>query len=331
MRLIEQAWYQNHWLRWLLLPLSLLFWVLSSLRKWAYASGLKKSFNAGVPVIIVGNIGVGGNGKTPVVIYLVKLLQQMGITVGVTSRGYGGNAESYPLTVEADTRAEQAGDEPVLIYQRCQVATVIGPDRVANCQRLVEQGCQVIISDDGLQHYRLQRTLEIVIIDGQRRFGNGWLLPAGPLRELPSRLKQVDAVICNGAEAQGDELQLTLQPGHLVHVASGKTLSVDEFQQAHGKQAQALAGIGNPQRFFDTLAALDFQLHNPLGFVDHHKFIATDFEQFSSQQPLLMTEKDAVKCREFCPQNAWYLPVDGVLNEADAQHLTQLINTRVLN
>lgn len=331
MRLIEQAWYQNHPIKWLLLPLSLLFWGVSSLRNWAFSSGLKKSFKADVPVIIVGNIGVGGNGKTPVVIYLVNQLQQLGIRVGVTSRGYGGNAESYPLTLDSNSLPQQAGDEPVLIYQRCKVPVVVGPDRVANCKQLVAQGCQVVISDDGLQHYRLQRDLEVVIIDGQRRFGNGWLLPAGPLRELPSRLQTVDAVICNGGAPQPSELQLNLEPGHLVHIQSGKTLCVNKFIENYGGKVQALAGIGNPQRFFNTLNNLSFTLLKQSEFVDHHKFVASDFTVFDPQQPLLMTEKDAVKCRKICTDNAWYLPVDGVLSDADKQRLLHLINTRVLN
>ncbi|WP_394176125.1 tetraacyldisaccharide 4'-kinase [Thalassotalea litorea] len=331
MRLIEQAWYRNHAIKWLLLPLSLLFWLLSSIRKWAFRIGLKKRVNVEVPVIIVGNIGVGGNGKTPVVIYLVDLLQQLGVQVGVTSRGYGGTAESYPLNVDNNTTAEQAGDEPVLIYQRCQVPTVVGADRVANCQHLVAQGCQIIISDDGLQHYRLQRDLEIVIVDGQRRFGNGWLLPAGPLRELPARLQSVDAVICNGGVPAHGELQLTLQPGSLVHIQSGETISVQQFINHYGANVQALAGIGNPQRFFDTLRDLTFAVVEPTEFVDHHKFVVSDFAGFDSAIPLLMTEKDAVKCRDICPDNAWYLPVEGVLSESDKQRLLHLINTRVLN
>ncbi|QDP01744.1 tetraacyldisaccharide 4'-kinase [Thalassotalea sp. PS06] len=331
MRLIEQAWYQQHWLKWMLLPLSLLFWLLSSLRKWAFRLGLKKQFKVSVPVIIVGNIGVGGNGKTPVVIYLVKLLQRLNINVGVTSRGYGGKADNYPLTLDNGTSAQQAGDEPVLIFQRCNVPVVVGPDRVKNCQQLIELGCQVIISDDGLQHYRLQRDMEIVIIDGQRRFGNGWLLPAGPLRELPSRLNNVDVVICNGGQAKTGEMSLTLSPGALVHIKSGTSLPLEQFVSSHSSQAQALAGIGNPQRFFNTLTDLNLSLSKQVEFVDHHQFSAEDFQQFDDQQPLLMTEKDAVKCRNICPDNAWYLPVDGVLSEADEQHLLQLINTRVLN
>ncbi|TLU67621.1 tetraacyldisaccharide 4'-kinase [Thalassotalea litorea] len=331
MRLIEQAWYQNHPIKWLLLPLSILFWLLASIRTWAYSCGLKKSVKADVPVIVVGNIGVGGNGKTPVVIYLVDLLQKLGVRVGVTARGYGGNAQSYPLTLDPNTLPQQAGDEPVLIYQRCKIPVVVGPDRVANCKQLAAQGCQVVISDDGLQHYRLQRDMEIVIIDGQRRFGNGWLLPAGPLRELPSRLQTVDAVICNGGVPKSAEMQLTLQPEHLVHVQSGNTLSLEKFIEIHGRQVQALAGIGNPQRFFNTLTNLSFTLNKQSEFVDHHKFIASDFIAFDPELPLLMTEKDVVKCRNICANNAWYLPVDGVLSDADKQHLLHLINTRVLN
>lgn len=334
MRLIEKVWFKKHraryWLVPLLLPLTCVFWLLSSLRRFAFSSGLLKSYRVDKPIIVVGNIGVGGNGKTPVVVCLVELTKALGFKPGVISRGYGGKAETYPYLLDKNSTSAQAGDEPILIYQRCHVPVVVGADRVANAQRLIEQGCDIIISDDGLQHYRLQRDLELVIVDGKRLFGNGLLLPAGPLREGTWRLPQADLVIFNGnkpddiIEANDKSLLMTLAASVVINIKTAEQVSLVNFINDH-QTINAVAGIGDPQRFFDTLQTLGFTLLKQQGFVDHQDFTLDDFDQFKMELPLLMTEKDAVKCETFAQDNWWYLPVNAQFSEQDVQALRQKI------
>ena len=332
MRLIEKAWYQNHPIKWLLLPLNVLFYMLSALRRLLFRLKVLKQPPLTVPVVIVGNIGVGGNGKTPMVVYLVEQLKKRNVNVGVISRGYGGEKQQQPLLLNKDTTAVQAGDEPVLIYQRCNIPVVVSPDRVAAVKLLQQQGCSLIISDDGLQHYRLKRDVELVVVDGTRRFGNGWLMPAGPLREGLWRLKSVDKVIVNGGLADVGEAHMYLQAKQLVNLQSGAAINIDEFKQSHNTVVQAFAGIGDPQRFFNTVTELGFQIELKTGFVDHHQFSEQYFKPYidtlSSGIPLLMTEKDAVKCRSFAPDNCWYLPVDAQFDDNQGEQLIDLIITR---
>ncbi|WP_371372760.1 tetraacyldisaccharide 4'-kinase [Thalassotalea aquiviva] len=333
MRLIERAWYQNHPIKWLLLLLTPIFWALSALRRMAYRCHLLKQPKLPVPVVIVGNIGVGGNGKTPVVVYLVEQLKAKGFKVGVISRGYGGSVTDTPFVVSANVSAKEAGDEPVLIYQRTEVPVVIGSDRVKSVEQLISLGCNVVISDDGLQHYRLKRDVELVIIDGKRRYGNGWLLPAGPLREGIWRLNTVDRVIVNGGLADVDELAMSLSANKVININSGQQLSLEQFNaliKPIGK-VNAIAGIGNPQRFFNTLLRLKLPLAQSLGFVDHHQFQSSDFDQLDANIPLLMTEKDAVKCQGLVSDNAWYLPVDARFDQKQGEQLIELIITRCNN
>ncbi|WNC73690.1 tetraacyldisaccharide 4'-kinase [Thalassotalea psychrophila] len=333
MRLIEQAWYHNHPIKWLLLPFNVLFYLLSALRRILFNLGILKQPSLDIPVVIVGNIGVGGNGKTPVVIYLIEQLKQRGLKVGVISRGYGGEKRNSPLLLTNETTAEQAGDEPVLIFKRCQVPVVVSSDRVAAVNLLISQGCNMVISDDGLQHYRLKRDVELVIVDGKRRFGNGWLLPAGPLREGVWRLKTVDKVIINSGLADVNEQHMSLKGNKLVNVHDGSVVAVADFIDQHGKDnvVNAMAGIGNPERFFISLHELGFSLGQKIPFVDHHHFCETDFGQFSSNAPLLMTEKDAVKCSGIAPQNSWYLPVEAHFDDNQGEQLIDLIITRCKN
>jgi len=326
MRLIEKVWFQKHPAKWLLvpllLPLSLLFWLLSCLRRLAFTIGLKEKIRLSKPVIVVGNIGVGGNGKTPIVLYLVELLRLMGFNPGVISRGYGGNAPYYPYLLNDESTAELAGDEPVLIHQRCHVPVAVGSDRIASGQLLIEQGCDIIISDDGLQHYRLARSLELIIVDGKRLFGNGLLLPAGPLREGTWRLKESDLVIYNGSTNktgyQQGSLQMSLADTEICHLKSGKTVNITDFLEQHGS-VNAIAGIGDPNRFFNTLTSLAFTLDMQQAYVDHHHFTFDDFAHFADNIPLLMTEKDAVKCRGFAQEHWWYLPVNAQFSEQAEQ------------
>ena len=335
MRLIEKVWFHNHRAKYLLvpllLPLTALFWLLSRLRRLSFKWGVAKSKQLTKPVIVVGNIGVGGNGKTPMVIYLVELCRAMGLTPGVISRGYGGNAPNYPYFVTAQSTPEEAGDEPVLIQQRCQVAVAVGSDRIASAELLIEQGCDVIISDDGLQHYRLARQLELIIVDGKRRFGNGLLLPAGPLREGKWRLATADLVIYNGSTPavknhENQALQMNLTATELCNVQSGIRITLAEFL-IQNIQVNAIAGIGSPQRFFDTLKTNHFLLAEQQGFVDHHNFSRHDFSHFDDNIPLLMTEKDAVKCKSFSQSNWWYLPVDASFSQREQTELQDKINT----
>jgi len=285
------------------------------------------------PVIVVGNIGIGGNGKTPVVIHLVELAKILGLKSGVISRGYGGSVETYPFLLDETSTTSQAGDEPVLIYQRCKVPVVVGADRVANAQMLVDQGCDLIISDDGLQHYRLQRDLEVVVIDGKRLFGNGLLLPAGPLREGQWRLNRSDLLIFNGSKPENNTIEndksliMKLAASELINLKTGEKISLDSFLK-QWQIVNAIAGIGDPQRFFSTLEALSFNVENQQGFVDHKNFMINDFNQFKTNLPLLMTEKDAVKCQVFAQDNWWYLPVSAQFSEQDEQILRQ--KTQVL-
>ncbi|WP_019027495.1 tetraacyldisaccharide 4'-kinase [Colwellia piezophila] len=334
MRLIEKVWFNNHPAKWLLVPLllpvSALFGLLSSLRRLSFKLGLSKSVKLSKPVIVVGNIGVGGNGKTPMVIYLVELSRSLGLTPGVISRGYGGQAEHYPYLLDSSSTAAEAGDEPILIQQRCQVAVAVGSDRIASAELLIAKGCDIIISDDGLQHYRLQRDIELIIVDGKRLFGNGLLLPAGPLREGQWRLPYSDLVIYNGEVAadyqrssRGNNYpcaQMSLSAVELCNIQTGACISIDDFIVLHGS-VNAIAGIGAPQRFFDTLKVNKINIVEQQSFVDHHRFILNDFKGFDGNIPLLMTEKDAVKCRDFCQGNWWYLPVNATFNDAELQLL----------
>lgn len=333
MRLIEQAWYQNHPIKWLLLPFNFVFYLLSTLRRILFNLGVFTQPQLDIPVVIVGNIGVGGNGKTPVVIYLVEQLKLRGLKVGVISRGYGGEKRTSPLLLTSEITAEQAGDEPVLIFKRCQIPVVVSSDRVASVNLLINQGCNIVISDDGLQHYRLKRDVELVIVDGKRRFGNGWLLPAGPLREGLWRLKTVDKVIINSGLADVNEQHMYLKGDKLINVHDGSWVSVEDFKKQQDKDCvvNAMAGIGNPERFFISLHELGFSLGQKIAFVDHHHFCETDFDQFSANTPLLMTEKDAVKCSGIAPPNSWYLPVEAYFDENQGEQLIDLIITRCKN
>lgn len=233
---------------WLLLPLSVLFWLISSWRRFLWQKGWLASYRAPVPVIIVGNLSVGGNGKTPVVVWLVDQLQQRGVNVGVISRGYGSQAKQYPLLVSAQTDPQEGGDEPVLIAKRTGAPVCISPNRQQAIELLLRSfPCDLIISDDGLQHYPLQRDMEIVVVDGERVFGNGFVLPAGPLRELPARLKQVDLIIANGKSIPHTDTLMRLVPYYAINLKTQEKRLLTEFVQ---QPAIALAGIGHPPRFF---------------------------------------------------------------------------------
>ncbi|UNK26556.1 tetraacyldisaccharide 4'-kinase [Serratia plymuthica] len=320
--MIERIWSGSSLVYLLLLPLSWLYGLVSSLIRLSYRCGLRKSWRAPVPVVVVGNLTAGGNGKTPTVIWLVEQLQQRGYRVGVVSRGYGGKAASYPLVLDEHTTTQQAGDEPVLIYQRTGAPVAISPKRAEAVQALLQQQkLDVVITDDGLQHYALQRDFELVVIDGVRRFGNGWWLPAGPMRERASRLNSVNARIANGGVAQAGEIAMRLQAREAVNIASGARRPAAELPHV-----VAMAGIGHPPRFFATLEKLGVDVEKEVAFADHQEYQHAQLAALaSSEQTLLMTEKDAVKCRIFAQPNWWYLPVDAVLPPDQAESLLQSI------
>ncbi len=308
-------WYSNSKLAWLFLPFSLLFWLISQIRRALFSLNILSSYKSPKPVIIVGNLSVGGNGKTPVVVWLVEELQKQGLRVGVISRGYGSQSKTYPLLVTPETDPVQGGDEPVLIAKRTGVPVVISPNRQQAIELLLNtQDCDLIISDDGLQHYKLQRDIEIVVMDAERALGNGFVLPAGPLRELPSRLKNVDFVITNGGKNAYSDAVMTLVPHYAINLVTAEKRLLSEFSQG-----SAIVGLGNPQRFFTMLENLNIRLENTKAFQDHQHFEPQLLEKLAENQPLFMTEKDAVKCQAFAKENWWYVPVDAEIVEAENQ------------
>jgi tetraacyldisaccharide 4'-kinase len=323
--LLETVWYQHRWYHWplicLMAPLSLLFWALSALRRRAFASGFKQADKVSAAVVIVGNISVGGNGKTPLVIYLAQWLCQEGYRPGILSRGYGGKSKHYPLSVTADSLALDVGDEPVMMRQHVVCPMVVDPLRPRGAKRLIEQHqCNVILCDDGLQHYALDRDIEIVVMDGKRRWGNGFLLPMGPLREGLWRLASADFVVLNGGLATQSEHLMSLAPGRLMNVKyPNKSKALSDFAEP----VIAAAGIGNPQRFFELLVAKQVKLKACLSFADHYQFGKGDLPE----ETVLMTEKDAVKCRHFAHEDWWYLPVSAKLSEQFKQQFLHKLKT----
>lgn len=324
---IADHWYPDRWNQgrawlWLLWPLSAVFYAVTALRRLGYRRGLLASRRCPVPVIVVGNIAVGGTGKTPLVVALVETLRAHGYRPGIASRGYGGEPPRRPYSVGGDTRAEQCGDEPLMLARRTGVPVVVDRDRVAAALWLVEHHhCDIVISDDGLQHYRLQRDIEIAVIDGQRGLGNRRLLPMGPLREPVRRLHQVDFIVVNGTvtapvvipESIPATTAMGLRATQLVNLATAEAVPVAQWRG--GPRVHAVAGIGNPARFFATLEGLGLTvIAHP--FPDHHAFSAAELH-FGDALPVIMTEKDAVKCQsQVAGPNYWFLRVDAELPAA---------------
>lgn len=304
---IERQWYSRSYtlLTLVLLPFSWLFYAVSRLRYLLYRKQILKTVHFSIPIIIVGNITVGGTGKTPLVIWLAQYLRSHGYKPGIVSRGIGGVQSKQPIRVQSDSFPAIVGDEALLLFKRTQCPVMLCVDRVAAVAALLnETDCDIIISDDGLQHYRLNRDIEIAVVDGLRRFGNQCLLPAGPLREPVSRLDAVDFVMVQGS-ANYPEFSMQLQGDELV------SLKNPTFKKALPdlacKKIHAVAAIGNPTRFFATLrnAGIEVIEHR---FKDHYLYKASDFA-FADDLPIVMTEKDAVKCELFADERFWYLPV----------------------
>ncbi|MCL2907630.1 tetraacyldisaccharide 4'-kinase [Shewanella fodinae] len=324
---VNRIWYGRHWVRWLLWPLSWLFALISGLRRLAFRLGIKTQVKLPVPVIIVGNITVGGSGKTPMVIYLVEWLRRQGYRPGVISRGYG-SQQRHSRLVSATSTPADVGDEPCMIVRRTGVPMAVGADRIASAHLLLQSAIvDIIISDDGLQHYRLARDIELVVLDANRGLGNGMLLPAGPLREGAWRLETADFVLCNGALADSTaHFAMTLQPAGLKPVAS----DIDQVPPTTAQPVVALAGIGNPQRFFETLQRQGYSLSQAIVFADHHPYNIEDFTQVASQ-PIVMTEKDAIKCRTFAGAQWWYLAVDAVFSATFEAQLLECVRSVMSN
>ena len=324
---ITAAWYAGHPALGLLRPLEWLYRAVVQRKRARFLAGEGDIYRAPVPVVVVGNITVGGTGKTPMILWLIEHCRHQGLRVGVVSRGYGAQPPQLPWRVEADQPASVAGDEPLLIVQRSGVAMMIDPDRGrAVAALLATEPLDLILSDDGLQHYRLARDLELVLIDAARGLGNQHCLPAGPLREPVERLQSVDALLYNGAVNDPQAgYGFTLRPRALVNLRSGEQRPLSHFPP--GQALHAVAGIGNPQRFFNTLEGLHWR---PVAhaFADHAPFSAELFN-FSPALPLVMTEKDAVKCRAFAAEDWWYLAVDAEPSAAFVAWFTQQLQRLV--
>ncbi len=302
---LTKAWYQRRKWLYLLWPLSMLYRIIIFLRKYMYKVGLKSVQHFSPLVIVVGNVVVGGTGKSPMVSYLAKLLTQQGLRVGLISRGYKGKARSWPQIVCRDSDPVLVGDEAVMLVQQTGCVMAVGPDRPAALAALLQKyQLDCIISDDGLQHHALGRDLEIIMMDAQRGIGNGMLLPAGPLREPSQRLQQEEFLVMSG-EGVNDHYHMQLVPAQVVHLLTGQQRSLAEFAE---ENIAAMAGIGHPEKYFTLLdkAGLQFESY---AFADHHRYAVEDLNKIK-EPVILMTAKDAVKCQSFADARCWAVHVD---------------------
>ena len=317
---LEKFWYGGVSPPWWMTPLSAVYAAISRIRRSAYSMRWAPSTRLPCPVVVVGNLTVGGTGKTPLVCWLAGQLIELGFRPGVVSRGYGGASRAARL-VQATDNADQVGDEAILLARRSRVPVAIGRNRPAAAQLLINAGCDVIVSDDGLQHHALERDCEIIVIDGDRRFGNGRLLPAGPMRETTARLRQVDAVVVNGGEpGTGGALRMRLLATSAVAMKYGTTKPLREFSV---QSVHAIAAIGNPQRFFAMLRAIGINVIEH-ALPDHAKLSIDDIS-FADDLAVLMTEKDAVKCRDIAGPHHWYVPVSVAFAAGDAEKLRSIV------
>ena len=319
---LDNFWYSKNLVAILLRPLSWIFRLLAALRRMGYALRLLRRHRIRVPVIIVGNITVGGTGKTPLVIWLANYLKSVGYHPGIVSRGYGGKASRWPQQVRHDSDPKVVGDEAVIIARHTRCPMAAGPDRVAAAEALLTYAqCDIVISDDGLQHYALERDIEIAVVDGVRRMGNGYFLPAGPLRESPKRLRKVDFVVANGVKRPG-EILMRMQVGKLRNINFPK--ETRDLHLLKGRPVHAVAAIGNPDRFYRILAQAGVRgkRHD---FVDHYFFKPEDIT-FGDNLPVIMTEKDAVKCQPAPGNNYWYLVVKAQVEERFGYELVEKLH-----
>ena len=334
---MQHIWYEDSLVYWIFLPLSWLFAGLISARKIIFERGILRSFTIKVPVVVVGNITVGGTGKTPVVIWLAQQLKQRGMQPGIVSRGYGGSVGQEPMRVNSDSDPNIVGDEAVLLAQRSACPVIVHPNRVRAAQELSGLGIDVIIADDGLQHYRLARQFEIAVIDGMRGFGNGKLFPAGPLREPVSRLESVDHTLVNKSIMCSESAISDLPTGFFVSdfylkgtiVRSLNKREETPLTKFAGRKVHAVAALGNPSRFFRFLESHGLQVIEH-AFPDHSRLTEKDL-RYDDEFDVLMTEKDAVKCSGLSTERCWYVPVEvevdrpqDLLNELQSRLLMQV-------
>lgn len=321
-------WLQHHWYRitplhLILFPLSLIFRLLVAVRREMYLNGTLTSHQLLLPVIVIGNITVGGTGKTPLTLALAQQLVELGWHPLIISRGYG-RTISRPQKVSLSSTSTQVGDEPLLMAQRDICPVWVGANRVATARTALQNHplCDVVLCDDGLQHYRLQRDVEIAVIDGVRGFGNGLILPAGPLREPVSRLQTVDAVVVNGGETIAGQFLMRLSGDVFYNLPdTTRKAAPADF---HKRNIHAVAGIGNPQRYFQHLESLGLSF-TPHAFPDHHPYTASDLV-FANCDVILLTEKDAVKCASFADARYWVLRVDAQIDSALIDHILRKID-----
>jgi len=313
---LESYWYRPNRIVWLLLPLSWLYCLVAIIRRKLYQLNIKKSYAARAPVVVIGNIVAGGSGKTPLLIALCEFVQARGYKAGVVSRGYGGTFTGVKQVAETDDAA-LVGDEPLMVHQRTGVPVVVGADRVAAISYLLANNeCDIVFSDDGLQHYRMRRDLELAVVDVERRFGNGFCIPAGPLRERISRLNEVDLIIysgntgsSDGKEAGTEECSYQLKITKIQRLNSKECRDISDFS---GNEVHAVAGIGNPSRFFRQLENQGLSVRSH-AFSDHHRYRQKDFSGWT-EECIIMTEKDSVKCRNLPLTDAWVVTVNSELS-----------------
>ena len=320
--IVIDSWYKKSLWLYLLLPFSLVFSYLTNRRRRKFVKSKKLSYKSEIPLIVVGNLTIGGTGKTPLVAYIASELVKKGYKPGLISRGYGGKFRET-LHVTNDTPVKQTGDE-AQILSKLNLPFYIDKNRVRAIKTLEEShDCDVIISDDGLQHYNMNRDIEIVVIDGKRRFGNNLTFPAGPLRESKTRLSSVDFIVNNSGPTQEDEHLMNISPAKFVHLKSGKSYPIEKWPMH--KQVHAVAGLGNPGRFFDLLARLGFEIiRHP--FPDHHNFDESNIF-YLDHLPIIMTEKDASKCRSFDNNKIWYLTIEADVSDKFIEELDSKLKT----
>ncbi len=335
---LERVWYADGKGRFLLLPLSALYCAANAYQRKTQLKELSQNPpNINVPIIVVGNITVGGTGKTPVTVHIVKLLKKSGYKPAIITRGYGGKAQTWPQKVTAKSDAEMVGDEAVLMATRSGVPVYAGANRLESIQQLLsETVCDVIVSDDGLQHYKMPRDIQIAVIDGERGFGNGLCIPAGPLREKINRLDECDLLVLNGLSKSKDKYlnqahTMSLSGDSIINLTTAEERPLKDF---FGETIEAVTGIGNPKRFYSTLENTGL-IVNQHSFPDHHAFSKNDllfnedgFDKNSYNKIVIMTEKDAVKCKSLIGDQAnyWYLPISVVLPiEFDEKLLSLLV------
>jgi len=321
MKSLDYYWYESSPVNWLLLPLSAFYRLVIGIRRLLYKFKIKKSISVDVPVIVIGNIVAGGSGKTPLLISLCEYARKKGFVPGVVSRGYGGNFTGLKQVTNTDD-AILVGDEPLMIHQKIDVPVVVGSDRVAAINLLLkENSCDVVFSDDGLQHYRMSRDFEIAVVDASRQFGNGFCLPAGPLREPISRLSEVDLIIYNATGVSSTEPYFySLQFSNAEPLNGGESKLLSSFEQ---KTVHAMAGIGNPTRFFNQLREKGIAVIEH-AFSDHHQYILDDFVGWQ-KDCIIMTEKDAIKCSGLPLPDAWVVNANAHMSPALEVQLDNLL------